>query len=250
MRNARQTNVRRAIIELALVGLLLGGGSGAQAAPNPYPNMAPLAQYLSPSQEAEIALARSAAPPSISAEAEILAFGPKGYETAVKGTNHFVCIVERGWSNNYDKPDFWNPRVRQPHCFNQAAARSALPAYLKRTEWVLAGLSRSEMLDRTKAAVAAHEFGPPEQGSMVYMMSRDTYLADGVGHWYPHLMFLLPRTSGQEWGADLKDSPVFSDSTFLEPLTIFFVPVARWSDGTLADVPSHTAKADANTAKR
>jgi hypothetical protein len=250
MRNARHMNVRRASVGLGLVGLLLGAGSGAQTATNPYPNMAPLAQYLSPSQEAEIALARSAAPPSISAEAEILAFGPKGYETAVKGKNHFVCIVERAWSNNYDKPDFWNPKVRQPHCFNQAAARSVLPAYLKRTEWVLAGLSRSEMFNRTKAAVAAHEFGPPELGSMVYMMSKDTYLADGVGHWYPHLMFLLPRTSAQEWGADLKDSPVFSDSTFLEPLTIFFVPVTRWSDGTLADVPGHAAKAGATAAKR
>jgi hypothetical protein len=250
MRNARQMSVRRATVGLGLVGLLLGGGSGAQTVTNPYPNMAPLAQYLSPSQEAEIALARSAAPPSISADAEILAFGPKGYETAVKGKNHFVCIVERAWSNNYDKPDFWNPKVRQPHCFNQAAARSVLPAYLKRTEWVLAGLSRSEMFDRTKTAVAAHEFGPPELGSMVYMMSKDTYLADGVGHWYPHLMFLLPRTSAQEWGADLKGSPVFSDSTFLEPLTIFFVPVTRWSDGTLADVSSHTAKAGASAAKR
>ena len=172
-----------------------------------------------------------------SAEAEILAFGPKGYETAVKGQNHFVCVVERGWSNNYDKPDFWNPKVRQPHCFNQVAARSVLPAYLKRTEWVLAGLPRAQMLERTKAAVAAHEIGPPELGSMVYMMSKDTYLADGTGHWYPHLMFLLPRTAGQEWGADLKGSPVYSDSTFLEPLTIFFVPVARWSDGTVAAHP-------------
>jgi len=118
MRNARQTNVRRLTVGLGMVGLLLGGGSGAQTATTPYPNMAPLAQYLSPSQEAEIALARSAAPPSISGEAEILAFGPKGYETAVKGKNHFVCVVERSWSNNYDKPDFWNPRIRQPHCFN------------------------------------------------------------------------------------------------------------------------------------
>ena len=250
MRNARQMNVTRASVGLGLVGLLIGGANGAQTATDPYPNMAPLAQYLSPSQEAEIALARSAAPPSVSAEAEILAFGPKGYETAVKGKNHFVCIVERPWSNNYDKRDFWNPKVRQPHCFNEAAARSVLPAYLKRTEWVLAGLSRSEMLNRTKAAVAAHEIGPPEPGSMVYMMSRDTYLADDVGHWYPHLMFLLPRTSGQEWGADLKDSPVYSDSTFLEPLTIFFVPVSRWSDGTLADVPGHTPMADASAAKR
>jgi hypothetical protein len=250
MRDARQMNLRPAAAGLSMMALFLTATTPAQAATEPYPKMAPLAQYLSPSQADEIALARSAAPPSISADAEILAFGPKGYVTAVKGKNGFVCIVERPWSNNYDKPDFWNPKVRQPHCFNAPAARSVLPAYLKRTEWVLSGMSREEMLSRTKAAVAAHEIGPPELGSMVYMMSKDTYLADGVGHWYPHLMFLLPRTSGAEWGADLKGSPVFSDSTFLEPLTIFFVPVMRWSDGALADVPSHKAKATATAAKR
>ena len=164
--------------------------------------------------------------------------------------NGFVCLVDRPWDNNFDNPDFWNPKFRAPECFNAPAARSFLPAYLKRTEWVLAGVSRADMQARTKSAVAAHQIGAPEVGSMVYMMSKDTYLADGVGHWYPHLMFLLPRTSAQEWGADLKGSPVYSDSTFLEPLTIFFVPVTRWSDGTLAEVSSHTAKAGASAAKR
>jgi len=234
--------VRRATVGLGLVGLLLGGGSGAQTATNPYPNMAPLAQYLSPSQEAEIALARSAAPPSISAEAEILAFGPKGYETAVKGKNHFVCIVERAWSNNYDKPDFWNPTVRQPHCFNQAAARSVLPAYLKRTEWVHGGAV-------PLGDVESHQ-GCGSQRTNSARVGLDG-LYDVQGHLSGRRRRpLLPRTSADEWGADLKGSPVFSDCTFLEPLTIFFVPVTRWSDGTLADVSSHTAKAGATAAKR
>src|SRR3974377_535627 len=98
----RRTGMRKRIkrwasVGLGLAGLLIYGGSGAQTATNPYPNMAPLAQYLSLSQEAEIALARSAAPPSISGEAEVLAFGPKGNETAVTGKNNFVCIVGGGW---------------------------------------------------------------------------------------------------------------------------------------------------------
>jgi hypothetical protein len=250
MRNALQMNLGRMTLGLGVMTLFLSSATPAQSATDPYPNRAPIAQYLSPSRADEIALARSAAPPSISADAEILALGPKGYETAVKGKNHFVCIVERPWSNNYDKPDFWNPKVRQPHCFNAAAARSVLPVYLKRTEWVLSGLSKAEMLQRTKAAVAAHEIPAPEPGSMVYMMSKDGYLADDVGHWYPHLMFLQPRTSGAEWGGDLTGSPVFSDSSFLEPLTIFFVPVPRWSDGTLADVSSHGAKVATSASKR
>jgi hypothetical protein len=94
--------------------------------------MAPLAQYLSPSREDEVA----AAPPSIAKDAEILVLGPKGYETAVKGSNGFVCLVDRPWDNNFDSPDFWNPKFRAPECFNRPAARSFLPAYLKRTEWV------------------------------------------------------------------------------------------------------------------
>jgi hypothetical protein len=210
-----------------------GGGASAQAVTSAYPNRAPLAEYLSPSREDEVALARSAAPPAVAKDAEILILNPKGYETVVKGTNGFVCLVVRPWDNNFDSPDFWNPKFRAPHCFNGPAARSVLPVYLRRTEWVLAGVSRAEMLARTKSAVAAQEIPAPEVGSMVYMMSKRGYLGDVVGGpWHPHLMFLLPRTAGNAWGADLQGSPIFSDSTRLEPVTVFFVPVGRWSDGT------------------
>jgi hypothetical protein len=204
--------------------------------------MAPVEQYLSPTRNDEIALARSAAPPAISKDAEVLALGPKGYEKAVKGTNGFVCLVIRPWDNNFDSPDFWNPKVRAPQCFNMPAARSVLPTYLRRTEWVLSGVSRTEMLERTKSAIAVHTIQAPEVGSMVYMMSKGGYLGDDAGGpWYPHLMFLLPRAVGGEWGADLKGSPIFSESTRPEPLTIFFVPVGRWSDGTpRSDAPLRT----------
>jgi hypothetical protein len=224
------------VTRIAVVVLFFGSATDVTSAEAPaaaYPNMAPLAQYLSATREAEVALARSAAPPAISKDAEVLAFGPKGYEAAVKGTNGFVCIVIRSWDNNFDKADFWNPKLRAPQCFNKPAARSVLPTYLRRTEWVLAGVSRAEMLERTKSALAAGKIQPPEVGSMVYMMSKQGYLGDEAGGpWYPHLMFHLPRTTGDEWGADLKGSPIFSDSTRPEPQTVFFVPVGRWSDGT------------------
>lgn len=228
-----------------MVTLFLGGARQvvlAEGASRAYPNMAPLAQYLSPSRDDEIALARSAAPPAISAAAEVLVLSAKGYETAVKGSNGFVCLVVRSWDNNFDSPQFWNPRLRAPHCFNEPAARSVLPTYLRRTEWVLAGVSPTEMLERTKSALATHQIRAPEVGSMVYMMSKRGYLGDAVaGPWYPHVMFILPRVAGSEWGADLKDSPIFSDSTRPEPLTVFFVPVGRWSDGTpRSDTPLRT----------
>jgi len=57
--------------------------------------MAPLEHDLMP-ETAEIALARSAAPSSISRAAQVM-LQREGYATAVKGESGFVCIVGRAW---------------------------------------------------------------------------------------------------------------------------------------------------------
>jgi len=208
----------------------------ADAGNDPYPHMAPLEQYLPASQAAEIALARSAGPAAVSDKAEILVLSAHGYETAVQGSNGFVCFVERSWANEFDAPDFWNPKVHTPQCWNAAAVSSVLPDYLTRTRWVLAGLSKEEMLARTKAALAAHEIGAPAPGSMAYMMSKDQYIHDpqpGVEpRWYPHVMFFVPATE-DSWGANVRDTPIFSTTSDAEPITTFFVVVPKWSDGSL-----------------
>ena len=105
----------------------------AQDAKAPYPSMAPPEQYLM-ERNAEIALARSAAPESISRDAEVMVLGRHGYETAIQGKNGFVCIVERSWTAPIDDPDFWNPKLRSPICFNAAAARSCLPRTIKKAD--------------------------------------------------------------------------------------------------------------------
>jgi len=202
-----------------------------------YTVMAPVAQYLIEDRNAEIALARTAAPKSISDDASVMVLGQHGYETAVKGKNGFVCIVERAWMSPFDHPEFWNPKNRSPICYNPAAARSILPYTLNRTELVLAGLSNPQMLERIKAAVANNALPTPEPGAMSYMMSKESYLNDQVGHWFPHLMFHLPKTDGADWGANFDSSPVVLDPRLVpEPETTFFVPVGRWSDGTPAPV--------------
>src|ERR1700683_4460891 len=122
----------------------------AQDTKTPYPNMAPVDQYLIADRDAEIALARSAAPQSISHDAEVLVLGRHGYEIAVKGKNGFVCIVQRSWTAGIDDPDVWNPQLRRPISFNPPAARSYLPLTLKKTEWVLAGQSKAQMFDSIK----------------------------------------------------------------------------------------------------
>lgn len=209
----------------------------AQEQKGPYPAMAPIAQYLIADQGAEIALARSAAPDAISRDATVLVLGPTGYETVVAGKNGFTCLVERSWMSPFDSPDFWNPKIRGPVCYNPAAVRSILPYTLNRTKLVLAGVPKAEMHASIVAAVAKGALPAPEPGAMSYMMAKDGYLGDSAGHWHPHLMFHIPKTDGSTWGANLPGSPVVFNDQFTdmpEPEVIFFVPVGKWSDGTPA----------------
>jgi hypothetical protein len=202
-----------------------------------YPSMASIEKYLMPDRNAEIALARSAAPEAISSDAKILLLGWRGYETAIEGKNGFVCMVERSWMSPFNSADFWNPKVRVPQCFNPAAARSILPLTFKRTEMVLAGLSKAQMIDSIKAGFDNKELPAPEPGAMCYMMSRAGYLNDSLGHYVPHLMFYFPLTDKSSWGADLRDSPVTLNPQFRdgpEPITEFVIAVGKWSDGTAA----------------
>jgi hypothetical protein len=224
---------------LALLVLWANPSYGdAAAAASPYPAMAPVAHYMM-DQAAEIALARTAAPASVSNKAEILVLSTHGYKTAVKGTNGFVCYVGRSWENDIDNANFWNAKQRAPECSNAAAARSVLPYYLQRTQWVLSGVSRTEMVKRTKAEIAAGQITPPQVGAMCFMLSKEGYLAGAEGPWHPHVMLWGLPGSGSTWGADLPGSPIFSAPSDLMPYTIYFVPVRKWSDGTLAEYGTH-----------
>jgi hypothetical protein len=202
-----------------------------------YPSMASIEQYLMPDPNAEITLARSAAPAAISSDAKILVLSWRGYETAIEGRNGFVCMVERSWMSPFNSAEFWNPKVRVPQCFNAAAARSILPLTINRTEMVLAGLSKAQMIDSIKAEFENKKLPAPEAGAMCYMMSRAGYLNDALGHYVPHLMFYFPLTDKSSWGADLPDSPVTLNPQFRdgpEPITEFVISVGKWSDGTVA----------------
>jgi len=204
----------------------------------PYPSMAPLDQYLM-ERQAEIALARSAAPKSISQDAEIMVLGRHGYDSVVKGKSGFVCMVQRSWAAGLDDPEFWNPKLRAPICFNPPAVRSYLPQIIKKTEWALTGRSMEQMHQDIKSAFDRKELPTPEIGAMCYMMSKQGYLSDRDGHWHPHLMFFIPLTEPAAWGANLLGSPVLGSQDAPGAVTIFLVPVAHWSDGTAAPGNKH-----------
>jgi len=220
--------------------LLLGvGAAAAQEKPAAsYPTMAPAEQYRFANSDDEIAFARTAAPPSISDHADVMVLGKTGYQTAVKGDNGFVCFVERSWTAGFDDPVFWDPRIRAPNCFNAPAVRSVLPQYMKRTEWVLAGVTKEQMIEKTRAAFAKHEFTMPDPGSFSFMLSKQGNLGDPAngGPWLPHVMFFVPHGQAKTWGVGLEGSPILGEeSSSIEP-TVLFIPVRRWSDGS--PVPS------------
>lgn len=208
----------------------------SQEAQSKYPQMAPVEQYLMADRNAEIALARSAAPESIAEDATVLVLGRHGYETAVEGKNGFVCVVERGWMSPADAAEFWNPKLRGPICFNPPAARSILPTTYKRTEMALEGKTKAEVIDGNKSAFEKGDLPALEPGAMSYMMSKEAYLTDNGDHNLAHLMFYVPH--GAAWGADLAKSPVMLNPQFkdVQPIDVFIVSVGKWSDGTPAPV--------------
>jgi hypothetical protein len=202
-----------------------------------YHAMAPLDQYLM-DRTAEIALAKSAAPSAISDKATILVLTPHGYETAAKGSNGFVCAVERSWMAQYEFPQYWNPHMRGPLCYNPPAVRTILPYTIRRTALVLSGMHDKAALNAAiKANMAKHALPPLEPGALTYMMSKQQYLNDGAHNWMPHLMFYFPRAEAATWGADLDGAPPMLNPQFqssAEQISVLMVPVTHWSDGTPA----------------
>jgi hypothetical protein len=233
----RNKNVGTTVIEsvtwLAVLVALLGTSrpAVAQDATTPYPNMAPIHQYLMTDRVAEIALARSAAPESIARDAEVQVLGRHGFETAVKGTNGFVCIVARGWTAAPDA-DFWNPKVRVPMCLNAPAAHTYLLRITKITNLALAGRTMAQVNEAIAAAIPGKELPPMEPGAMCFMMSKQGYGGDSTEHWPSHIMFFYSQTDPAIWGANLPGSPVLAVDEPREQLTTFVLTTPRWSDGT------------------
>ncbi|MBV8073484.1 MAG: hypothetical protein JO270_26555, partial [Acidobacteriaceae bacterium] len=208
----QRKKVDRTALERIVLGLLFltAGQAVAQDAKTRYASMAPVDQYLMGSRDSEIALARSAAPASISRDAEVMVLGRHAYEAAVPGKNGFVCMVERSWTAPIDDPDFWNPKLRAPICFNAAASRCYLPRVMRKTDLILSGHTKAQMMEAIVNGIQKKELPAMESGAMCYMLSKQGYLSERDGHWHPHLMFFVSQADPAAWGADLAGSPIIA----------------------------------------
>ena len=221
-------------VAIVVLGEVVLSGAISQAQAAPYPAAAPLGQYFIPARDSEIALARSAAPASISDGAEVLVLTKDGYVTAVKGGNGFVCLVERAWGKSTDDAEFWSPKISAPHCLNAPAAKTYLPIVLLKTRLVMAGKSKPEIGLALKSAWDKKELVTLDPDAICYMMSKQQYLSDRDKAWRPHMMWYVPGDSAKSWGADLPGVPVISGNVPEDRMTIFMIPVDHWSDGTPA----------------
>ncbi len=237
----RERHVKAFVVAflVQVASLATAAAAGAETQNASYPAMAPLDRYLMADEAAEIALARSAAPASISGGADVMVLRRSGYATAAKGTNGFLCIVERSWGAATTEPEFWNPKIRGAICFNPPAARTFVPIYLMKTKLVLAGKSKKEIVDATASALDRKELPALAPGAMCYMLSKQQYLGDGGKAWHPHLMFFVSGNAAPMWGGNQQGSPVIAADDPEERATIFMVWVGTWSDGTAAPPVVH-----------
>lgn len=134
---------------------------------------------------AEIALARSAAPASVSAAARVLVFENGRFVVADSGRSGAACLVNRSW-----------PASIEPECFDPEAAATVMPMTMRRLELHHRGVSPDEVSREIAAGLADGTFRLPSRPAVVYMMSAGQRLIsdDGrpVGKWKPHLMIYSP----------------------------------------------------------
>jgi hypothetical protein len=206
---------------------LLFSAARAAAQPSAYP---PVARYLMP-RDAEVALARTAAPPNISGRATIKILTPSGFVVAQPGDNGNVCMVMRGFSApTYTPAPFrdlvYDAAVRAPICFVGPAATTVMPFYEMRTTLALAGKTPGQIAAALKDAYATGRLPRRVGATFAYMWSAHQHLASGIGAWHPHVMIFVPNADNAMLGGNPFGSPlpqVTDDAG--TPFTVVVIPV-------------------------
>jgi len=179
-----------------VVFLVFAMSFGAAAVVAPGSKYSAMSDYMMES-DAEIALARSAAPENISGHATIKVLTAAGYKVAVEGNNGFVCVVMRGWSAPTftpagDRELVYDARVRAPICFDSVASLTVLPYQELRTKLGMEGKDPDAIASAVVTAYTLGELPKMEGVAFAYMWSADSNLGPKVGAWHPHMMVYAP----------------------------------------------------------
>jgi hypothetical protein len=226
--NSSEEEVEMKKLILVLIALLASLDTVAGwAQDSKYP---PLSEYMM-APEAEVALARSAAPPNISDRATVKVLTTSGYQVAREGDSGFVCMVMRGWSApTYSPVQFrdlvYDAKLRAPICFGPEAARTVMPYYELRSRLGMEGKTPDQIAEGVQAAYVKGELPRRDGVTFAYMWSADQNLGLGVGHWHPHVMIFSPYYKNSMLGSNEFGSPlpqVTDDAG--TPFTVVVIPV-------------------------
>jgi hypothetical protein len=187
----------------------------------------PLADYLMP-RDAEVALARSAAPANIASRATIKVLTKSGYVVDREGDNGFVCMVMRGWSAPTYTPEpfrdlVYDATVRAPICFDPRAVQMVMPYYELRSRLAMEGQPPDRIAQRVEAAYARGDLPRRDGVTFAYMWSANQHLASGIGHWHPHMMVFSPYYKNGMLGENPFGAPLPDDAG--TPFAVVVIPV-------------------------
>ncbi len=193
------------------------------------PKYPPLSAYMM-EPEAEIALARSAAPENVSGRATIKVLTASGYKVSAQGDNGFVCMVMRGWGAPTYTPEpvrnlVYDAQTRAPICFNPVAVRTVLPYQELRARLAMEGKGPNEITEEIQAAYAKGDLPKMEAVGFAYMFSADQHLGP-AGAWHPHMMIYTPYYTNAMLGdnAEGTELPRISDDAGT-PFAVTVIPV-------------------------
>jgi len=151
-------------------------------------------------RDAEVRLARSAAPASVSARARVWILENGRYTVADSGVGGVECYVSRSW-----------PLSLEPHCFDAEGAATIMRLEMRGVELAHAGVPREEAKRQLALALAAGEYRLPARPAMSWMMSAQQVLYgdDGrlAGPWRPHLMIYIPFLTAELAGTGSNTDP-------------------------------------------
>jgi hypothetical protein len=167
--------------------------AGPLAAQQPYDRSTQLPKRPVVARDAEITMARAAAPPAVSSQATIYVAGPKGYEVAIEGTNGWGCFVQR----NAAATGLF------PRCDDAERVASLYPVYHLLEVFRAMGRSATDYDRAVSEGLKYGTFRAPASGALSYM------LAEGAIK--PHIMVSMPGCEVTDLG--LANMQQMSDSS-------------------------------------
>ena len=149
------------------------------------------------SRDEEIAVALSAAPPSVAAHADVYVLTATGYDKAREGSNGYTCLVTRDHLRTH-------PDEMGPTCYDAEGTRTIVPRIIAEARMRIAGKSEQEIQRAVREGLKDGTYQVPRRAGIAYMLSpRAAGVfpgADTVSPVEAHVMIYAPYLKNADIG--------------------------------------------------